>query len=227
MFCSQCGIQLEDGSTYCPSCGKVFSNISVSTTPTSVTVSSSAHYGKSAHISKSFDVKNPKVLGIAAVAAVVVVVLLFSMLFGGQSYKQAVNNFMEGVFDGDAKQVLKALPDDVIDQMCDEADMSKREMIAYMDDALDEVMEELEYYAGSNWSVKHKITGTEKYDFDDLRDIKEEYDEIDVKVKDAKIVIVEMTVKAAGMSQSIDMEIGVIKVGGSWYVDVQNVDLPF
>lgn len=212
MFCSKCGIQLEDGTTSCPNCGKAVASAS----PNIVVPKSG----------QSFNFKDPKTLGVA-VAAVVVVILLFSMLFGGQSYKAAVNNLMDGIFDADAKQVLKAFPDKVISQMCDEADMSKKEMIAYMNDELDEVLEYLEYYAGDNWSIKHKISGTEKYDSDDLKDIKEEYAEIGVKVKDAKIVTVTMTVKAAGMSQSIDLEVGVIKVGGSWYVDVQNVDLPF
>lgn len=225
MFCSKCGIQLEDGVTSCPNCGKAVTTVSVN--GTSASVSGSAFFGKAAQFSQSIDLKNPKTLGIA-VAAVLVVVLLFSMLFGGgQSYKTAVNNVMEGIFDGNAKQFFKAVPDKVISAMCEEADMSKKEMIAYMDETLDEVLDDLEYYVGDNWSVKHKITGTEECDSDDLEWIKEEYAEIGVKIKDAKLVNVELTVKAAGMSESEEIEISVIKVGNSWYVDMLNFDMPF
>ena len=223
MFCSKCGLQLEDDIAFCPNCGQVATT--VTTTATGVKASTSAFYGKTSQISKSIDLKNPKVLGIA-IAAVVVVVLLFSTLFGGQSYKSAVNNFMDGVFEADAKQLLSAFPDEVIDEMCDEEDMSKSELIDYMDDELDDLIDMLDtYYDG--WSVDYKIISTEKYDSDDLEWIEEEYDEVGIKIKEAKMVTVEMTVEADDMSESEEMEIGVIKIGNSWYVDAQNVDMPF
>ena len=59
----------------------------------------------------------------------------------------------------------------------------------------------------------------------DMRYIVEDYEEIGVKVKEAKIVEVELTVKAFGMTESSEMEIGVVKIGGSWYVDVNNFDM--
>ena len=211
MFCGNCGSQIPEGASSCTNCG--------------APVKSASPAGKMSDFLKSFNYKDPKFLGIAA--AVVAALVLVFMLFGGQSYKKAVDNFMDGVFDGDAKQVLKSLPDDLIDFMCEEEDMSRRELTNEMDEMLDEMLEELAYYAGDSWSVKHKITGTEKYDRDDLEDIKEMYDEIGIKVKDAKLVTVKITVKAYGMSQSMDIEIGVIKVGGSWYVDAENVDLDF
>ena len=211
MFCSKCGIPLEDGVSCCPNCSAPVKSASARIVPPSA--------------GKSFNFKDPRLLG--AVAMVVAVILLFTMCFGGQSYKKAVGNLIDGVFDADAKQVLKSFPDKLIDQMCDEEDMSKKELTAYLNDELGDVVDDLDYYYGNNWSVSHKVTGTEKYDSDDLKWIKEEYAEIGIKVKDAKIVTVKMTIKVDGESQTTEAEFGVIKVGNSWYVDPENSELPF
>mgnify|MGYP007017248659 CR=1 FL=1 len=224
MFCSKCGGQFEDGASFCPNCGNTVTPEPHNTT--GVKFSSAAISEKLTGFFQSFDLKNPKSLGMA-IAAVVVVVLLASMLFGGQSYKSAVNSFMDGVFDADAKQLLRAFPNKVIDEMCDEADMSKREMIDYINDELDDAIDMLDSYVDEDWSVDYKIIGTESYDSDDLEWVEEEYDEIGIKIKDAKMVTVEMTIESDDMSESEELEIGVIKVGNSWYVDAQNVDMPF
>lgn len=225
MFCSQCGAQIADNADFCPSCGA--SVATVSTTPFSAKCSVSGGIGSIARYTKSFDLKDPKVMGIAAVAAVVVVVLLFSILFGGQSYKKAVGNYVESIFDADGKQFLSTLPDKVVKAIGKDFDMSKRELANYIDEELEDLTDELEYYLGDNYSVKHKIIDTDKYDTDDLKWIKRSYRELGINVKDAMIVTVRLTIRAGGMTESEEIEIGVIKVGNSWYVDFENTDMPF
>lgn len=214
MFCSKCGVQVDDGNVSCHNCGAPVKAPSFNPVPSKP--------------KKSFNFKDPKFLGI--VGAVVAVLLAF-WLFGGfgdsQSYESAVSNYVEGVFDADSKQILNTFPSRVVDMMCDDEGVSKNELIAELNYELEDFLEEIEYEFGRNWSVKHKIISTEKYDSDDLEWIKDKYDEIGVKVKDAKMVYIEVTVKGGGESLSEEMEIGVIKVGDSWYVDVQNTDEPF
>lgn len=210
MFCGKCGTQIEDGAVSCPNCG-------VAVTPAPTPSDIIAPKGK-----RTINFKDPKTLGI--IAGAVAVVLLVFLLFGGQSYKSAVNNFMEGVFEADGNQILKSIPDELIDQAMEESGMSRKEMASYLGDELGSMFEELDYYL-DDWSVSHKITGTDKYDSDELAELKEDYkDYYDIKIKDALIVEVEMTVKAAGMEESTEIEIGVIKIGSSWYVDMDNVD---
>ena len=212
MFCSKCGHPVDDGAAVCGNCGSAVE------APVASDGGIVAPKGK-----MLINFRDPKTIGI--IAGAVAVFLLLFLVFGGQSYKSAVNNMLDGIFDGDGSKIMKALPDEVIDAMADESGMSKREMTEFLEENLGEVVEQLNYYVGDDWSVSHKITGTRSYDLSDMRYIREDYEEIGVKVKDAKIVEVELTIKAFGMSETTDMEIGVIKVGGSWYVDVQNFDM--
>lgn len=212
MFCSKCGHPVDDGAAVCGNCGSAVENPGISDGGIV------APKGKT-----MINFRDPKTLGI--IAGAVAVFLLLFLVFGGQSYKSAVDNMLDGIFDGNGNKIMKALPDEVIEVMADESGMSKREMADYLEDTLGEMVEELEYYVGDDWSVSHKITGTRNYDLSDMRYIREDYEEIGIEIKEAKIVEVELTIKAFGMSETTDMEIGVIKVGGSWYVDVQNSDM--
>lgn len=224
MFCSKCGHPVDDGAAVCGNCGSAVENPGASggdiVAPKGKSLINLGNFNFS-----SINFRDPKIIGI--IAAGVAVILLLSLVFGGQSYKGAVNNMLDGIFDGNGSKMMKAIPDGVIEAMAEEAGMSKREITSYMEEELGEMVEELDYYIGDNWSISHKIVGTDSYDFDEVRDIKETYDEIGVNVKEAKIVEVELTIKAFGMTQTTDMEIGVIKVGGSWYVDVENFDMDF
>lgn len=212
MFCNKCGTQLPDGASICSGCGAATSAPNVVPPKSGNTI----------------DFKNPKILAIgAAVLAVVVLISVFTLFFGGQSYKTAVNSFMDGIFEGNGSKILKALPDDVVDMMCEEEDMTEREMARELSETMEEFTESFDYLVGEDWTVDYEIVDTDDYSRSDLRDLQEIYEEIDIDVKDAMTVIVELTVEADGESETLDMEIGVVKIGGSWYVDVQNVDMPF
>lgn len=212
MFCSKCGHPVDDDAAVCGNCGSAVE------APVASDGGIVAPKGK-----MLINFRDPKTIGI--IAGAVAVILLLFLMFGGQSYKSAVNNMLDGIFDGNGNKIMKALPDEVIEAMADESGMTKREMTEYLEENLGEVVEQLNYYVGDDWSVSHKITGTSSYDMSEMRYIREDYEEIGVKIKEAKIVEVELTIKAFGMSETTDMEIGVIKVGGSWYVDVQNFDM--
>lgn len=212
MFCSKCGHPVDDGAAVCGNCGSAVEKAEVSGGGII------APKGK-----MQINFRDPKTLGIIACA--VAAILLLFLVFGGQSYKSAVNNVLDGVLDGNVNKFMKALPDEVIEAMADDYDMTKREFEEYMEENLSEMTEELDYYIGDNWSISHKIVGTRDYSMSDMRYIVEDYEEIGVKVKEAKIVEVELTVKAFGMTESSEMEIGVVKIGGSWYVDVNNFDM--
>ena len=63
----------------------------------------------------------------------------------------------------------------------------------------------------------------------DRRYILDYYDEMDVNVKDAKLVLVRFSIKAGGEALEPDdpVEVPVIRVGRSWYVDMTNVGNDF
>ena len=208
MFCSKCGTQLDDGVTFCPNCGKSVTTVSVGAT--GAKASASAFIGKTAQFTKSIDWKNPKTLAIAGVAAVLVLVLLFSLFFGGsQSYEESVNLFMDGVVNCNGNKVIKAFPSQFID-FIEDIGASRSHLVEYLN-------EELEWAFGSS-KYSYEITGTESLDRYDLEEVKDNHKHYyDITVKDAKIVHVEL--KENGYSfGSYEIRILVIKVGDSWYV---------
>ena len=71
--------------------------------------------------------------------------------------------------------------------------------------------------------ISYENTDTEDFDKDELKEIKEMYEEIDVKVKDAMIVEVEVTMELDGDERTTTQELTLIKVGGSWYLDIEDV----
>ena len=64
------------------------------------------------------------------------------------------------------------------------------------------------------------MTNVEDVTDDDLDDLKANYEDINVKVSAAKTVEVEFTLKGDETEVSNSLEISVIKVDRSWYLDL-------
>ena len=90
-----------------------------------------------------------------------------------------------------------------------------------LQEELDDSMSYMEMFG--DFKMDYKILGATDMDKEDLRDLKEMYSEIGVKVSAAKEVEVEMTVDVMGMSQTETLEIVVIKIGRSWYIDIDSM----
>lgn len=213
MFCGKCGAQNLEDATFCKECGALLNNAS-STGSAAETVQTNQATGK-----------RNRIIGIAAVAvAALVVIILAVSIFGGRSYKSAVNEYVEASFTADGKTMVSLMPDEVVENACEDTGMTKSEFTEYLTEAL---QESLEYYDDyfDNWSYSYEIIETEDYSKEALKSLKEDYaDEFDVSVKAAKIVTVEVTITADEENTFTNsLEVKVIKVGGSWYVDVPSM----
>ena len=71
-----------------------------------------------------------------------------------------------------------------------------------------------------------KVSGDEEYSASQRVTIIEGYKSVDVKVKDAKIVKLRVTLKSHGEKLELaePVRVPLIKVGGSWYVDYDNLN---
>ena len=201
-FCEFCGAPMEDNVNFCGSCGKK---------QTEEAVEAAATPKKAG----GFDPKNVPVIG----AAVVVVLILF-LLFGGRGPEKTAKQFMKAVVRGNAKKVVKLLPKDMVKEMMDEADMSKKEIIEELDESLGYFADELEDYKFS-----YEVDDVDDIKGEELKDIKDELKEMGVskkKVKKAKEVEVEMTMREKGASKDEEetesLTIVVVKIGRNWYV---------
>ncbi len=207
MFCGNCGKQNPDDATLCSGCGATLTPVATS--------------GKRSRRRKN----NYAMVGMIAVAVVVVlVVVLLVALFSGRSAKATGVKFIEAVFDGDGEEIVDLIPDSYFKQYAREMDVKVsrvkdqfEESFEDQFDAISEMMDDVK--------VTAKATGTDDYSKRETEDIIDSYEDADVKVKDARTVEVEVTLKYRGEKVELGtpIEVPVIKVGGSWYIDVINL----
>ena len=219
MFCGKCGAKNDDSAVFCAECGNRI-QAAAPVAPAAPAANPAPAAAPVATGSKPGFTLNNRNIGIIAVAAVAVIALLIScfFIFGGRSYKDVVRDYFKATEKADAKLMMELLPDDLIKYVMKEEDMTKKEMTEELQDSLDMIHR---YY--DEVKISYEITDTEDFDKDELKEIKEMYEEIDVKVKDAMIVEVEVTMELDGDERTTTQELTLIKVGGSWYLDIEDV----
>lgn len=207
MFCRNCGTQNQDGAGFCCSCGAPLS-------------SGGPAGGGAAAKAKNINVK---LIGIVA-AVVVVLFVAFKLLFGGGGGpEKSATKFVDSIFKGDGKAIVNMIPDKVIEEIMDEEDMTKKEMIEELNDGLEYIKDDMDDMY-DKWSVKCKVLDTEDFSKRELRDLADRYeDSYDIDVKAAKTVSVKATLKADGETDSNTMDIVMIKVGGKWYLEYSSI----
>ena len=212
MFCGKCGAKNADNVEFCTNCGAKLSKGTVpKTTAAAVT---------------NQDDKNRKVGMIAVGIAAVAVVIFCIFLFGGRSYKATIEKFVDAQFDANAEAIFDLMPAKMIDYALEQDGYDADDLDDLIDDAnedLQDQLDSLDRYLGEGWKVTYEIVDEEDVKGDDLDDIKDAYEDADVKVSAAKNVEIELTVTADETESSNSLDVSVIKVGRSWYLDVMSM----
>lgn len=215
MFCVNCGARIADDSKFCPECGAILNGGQV--------------INNSMPGIKNTKNKNKKVGVIAvAVVAIAVIALIIGLFGGGRGYKSTVNKFLDAEFSANAAAIVRLLPDEVIDYILEEEGYDDDELKLFIEDMDEEIEDELDYlekYLGEDFSVSWEILSVDAVTGRDMKNLKDDYeDNFDIEISAAKIVEVELTIEVEDIETSNTMEIGVIKVGRSWYLDIDSVD---
>lgn len=208
MFCGKCGEKNADDATFCAGCGANLNGGQITKSGTSAAVNPSD--------------KNRKVGIIAVVTIAVVVIGIIVALFGGRSYKATVKKFVNAQFDADAEAILELIPKEMIEYALEEEGYDDDELDEFIEEGNEELQDQLdsiEEYLGADWSVSYEILSVEDVTGDDLDDLKDDYEDIDIKISAAKTLKIELTVKAGETESSNSLDLSVIKVGRSWYMD--------
>lgn len=210
MYCGKCGAKNIDGAMYCARCGEKLSNGKVV-------------LEESFGTEVSDNDKNRKVgIIVVAVALLACFVLVFS-IFGGRSYKSTVKKYINAQFDGDVKTIVKLIPKKIMNDTLEETGYKKGELIDEIEEEIQEQIDYLDEYLGDKWKVSYEIVETEDVKGEDFRDLREDYEEMDLKISAAKEVEVEFTLKAHDTEMSDSLYISLVKIGRSWYLDVENM----
>ena len=138
--------------------------------------------------------------GIVFAVCVIVAVVLLVYTLGGRSYKKTIDTFVTSQFAVDAQSIVELLPEKVVDKALEETGYSKTELVDEANDSLKKQVDSLDQSLGDDWKLSYK--------------------DINVKVSAAKTVEVEFTLKGDETEVSNSLEISVIKVDRSWYLDL-------
>jgi len=204
-FCTNCGNQIEEGAAVCSQCGtKVEAETAVK-----------AKFDPIAWF-KGLD-QTVRYITLGVVGVLVIAIVLISAFSGG-GYTKPVDNFFDGFISGDADKMMKAFPEEVVEEL-EDSDYFDLDDI---EDMLDELVDELEDEYGKrvkfSYKVEEKDSLSEKK-LDALKDeLKDSYGISKKDVKDAMTLELEMTIKGSEDKDSEDMEMTVVKIGGKWYL---------
>lgn len=194
MLCKKCGTENPDGAKYCSKCGKALNEKSTA--------------------------KKNREKGIVLALCVIVAVVLLVYTLGGRSYKKTIDTFVTSQFAVDAQSIVELLPEKVLDKELEKTGYSKTELVEETNDSLKKQVDYIDQYLGDDWKLSYKMTNVEDVTGDDLNDLKSNYEDINVKVSAAKTVEVEFTLKGDETEISNSLEVSVIKVDRSWYLDL-------
>lgn len=213
MFCNKCGSPVNEGDRVCTKCGAPIQTVSQEpVTDTSMT------YNMNQTGNGLQDKKN-KIIGMSAVGVVALVLIIIVVaLFGGRSYKKTVKQLMNCVFDTyNSKTFVSLFNEDMLES---EVGYSKDKIKEQVDDTMETLESSVERSTGGIKKYSYKIVDNEKYDKEDLKDIKDLCSQkYDIKVSSAREVELTCEVKCKnGDEKNFDFEVILIKVGRSWYI---------
>lgn len=156
------------------------------------------------------DVKMLAIIGGAAVVGLIIIIALFSVLFGG-GYKKPVEKYFKSIQKADMDKYISVFPEEVAEDLEDEID-DKDEYDGDFEDYLDdEYLDALEEDYGRN--IKFKVKFEEKDEVKN-RDIKVFEKLVDADISKAYEVEFTLTVKGKEDDDELDYIAYVGKVDG-------------
>ncbi len=209
-FCTNCGAELGS-EQFCTNCG------------------AKSDFSPAAPVSTGSGKKSIKGI-IAVIAAAVIVISVVAFASGGRSYKKVVDEYVKASQDLDASRLINLLSDEMIDYAMDEWGFSskkefERRMQQTLQSSLNSMTSGLRKSTGKDLDfddikISYKITDVEDVRGSGLKRIRELCEEWDVEPKEAKNVTIDLSVEYDGEEGSQSIDVPVIKIGRSWYLNI-------
>ena len=165
-------------------------------------------------------------MAVSAAALVVIagITALCIFLFGGTSYQKAIDNMMKATLDADAKAAYAMFPKAYQQKLLkEEGYANEREAIEDIANELENTKTGLDNLLGKGWQYSYKILSVENRSSRELRELKEEYlDDYDIQIDGAMEAEVEFAIRCEQGNQSSTLDVPLMKIGRSWYIDFAN-----
>ena len=170
---------------------------------------------------------------IAVAIVAVVVIILGVVFFGGRSYKATVDKFVDAYVDANIEAILDLTPKKIIDYLREEYEADPDILDGHDDmadlidhlisDANEHLQHSLNRSMGKDWRFSYEITEAEDINGDVLDLITDLYEDAGVEISAAKIVTIVLTGKVDETELSNSLDILLIKVGRSWYLEFLSI----
>lgn len=241
MYCRRCGTQNQDGTAFCRSCGEPLNAAAPAggrpaapqfgnrpTAPQFGNGPAAPQYGSRPVAAQPKKNNNLILIGVAAAAVAVVVFLLFKLFFGGGGGPESIaEKAVDCIIDADAAGLVDLLPDELVEALMEEEDMTRKEMISELQDTLDDQIKQMDRRY-DNWKITYEIDEVEDLSRREIRTLTDAYDDyynVDIDVTEGKRITFELTRIADGDTDRYTKDLVVIKVDGSWYLDMYYSDM--
>ena len=223
MYCEQCGAKNEPDSTFCSACGAPLSAEKPdkgAVVPGKPSAGAWTAAVQSRHGNKKFKIA-------AAAVAVVVIFFALSSLFGGRSDTETAEQFFDAVLDADAEAIVDLVPKGLVNAVMEQGGYTKEEIAEEFESlagSLESTVGSLDFL-GDAVKISYDAVGSEDVGTSQLSYLKDQYDEFNVDVAAAREVTVELRVQAdsLGIDETAPLDIPVVKVGSSWYIDAMSL----
>ena len=220
MYCGTCGAENQPGATFCGACGAP-----LAAEAPAGTAAGQAQPARQPEAAGN-TARNKKI-GIAAVAAVVIVAVLgAASLFGGRGPEATAEQLFDVVLSGQAEKIIDLVPKSLVEAAMEESGYSRAEVAEQLSQVaygLNAAMNTL----GDGLDLTYDAVGSEDVSPEELDSIQEQYDQMNVDVTAAKNVELEFRIRmpGLGLDESTTYSIPVIKAGGGWYIDITDLNL--
>lgn len=215
MFCPKCGAKNADTASFCGMCGAQLPKI-----PTPAVSQSLAAPPK-----KQTRKKKPLVL--AAVAAALALVILTASVvlpvFRSRSYEETVKLFMDGLIENDGKKMLETLPMEALSTRMKQEGFDEDEMEGYVRKLNRDLGIHLGYVEDSfgvpvSWKIVQIRESPDNIFKNRQADYEEEYG---LKISESMTVVTQLIVEEAD-DYGGKRELILVKIGNSWYLDLNS-----
>lgn len=213
-FCGSCGAEAQEDARVCGTCGAPLENNSANTTIPGL---------EYIDPEKKEQYKKYGIIAAGAVAAIVVIVILFNIITSFVGYKGAIRRYFRALNKENASSMAKLMPEYEIkrqEKRDDDFDLEE-----YIDDNLFSNFDYLEDEYGNNIKFSYDIKDSKTLSDKKLKKIKKsiesslDYSDVKYDVDNiTKAVEVELEVKIKGDDDKDedDVELTLIKENGSW-----------
>ncbi len=212
-FCNNCGSYIEDETKSCPVCNSI---------PDDNNKKNNLNASNAFNSVKTKVAGNKKLALVIGVIAVVLVIVLVISLFGGKGYEKAVDKYIDVMLKGNVEKVKDLAPEAYWDYLEDTYDVDIDDLVEELEETSEDMLEAFEDEYGERIKISYKVTDADRFDEDDLKDVKDalkdKYDIAKKSVTDAYELEIELKIKGSDDEDEDEMELYAVKVDGKWYV---------